>query len=238
MPNTRLLLCLATQNPGKVPELLAILRERSGPLVDRLSIQSLADLGVHDDVEETGSDFAENAIIKARAAYARTGLWSLADDSGLEVEALNGAPGVISARYAGQPNSSQRNIEKLLKALHGVPPERRQARFVATLCLYGARSPGLPPDISLRTGIVRGTLLDAPRGSSGFGYDPLFVPLPEELEAAGLPDALRGLTFAELSADHKNLMSHRARAVVAMLEVLTQLCTGRRGGASRPPYSL
>ena len=230
---------LATQNRHKVEELRALLHDSAAELVGRLTLVSLAELGVNDDVVEDGADFEDNALIKARAAYERTGLWALADDSGLEVAALGGAPGVHSARYGGEPRSDARNLAALLQALAEVPAAQRGARFVCSLCLYGpavvdsgavpgARSVGTAAHpLRLRRGQCAGSLPLSAAGTQGFGYDPLFVPDPGELIAAGLPDAtLVGKTYAELSAGQKNQLSHRTRAVRAMLPVLRALAIG------------
>lgn len=216
-------LCLATQNRHKVEELLALLVGLAPELQGRMRLTSLADLGVQDDVVEDGATFADNAIIKARAAHERTGLWSLSDDSGLEVDALAGAPGIHSARWAGEPRSDGRNIDKLLTDLAQVPASQRQAQFACTLCLYGQPEGQSRPQIVVRQGVCRGTLRDSLAGRGGFGYDPLFVPDPQELAAAGLPDSLRGLTYAELSSEDKNRLSHRTRAVAALLPDLLAL---------------
>ena len=215
-------LCLATQNPHKVSELYALLTAMLPSLQGRLSLVSLAELGVHDDVVEDGETFADNARKKAEAAHRRTGLWSLADDSGLMVDALDGAPGVHSARYAGEPRSDARNLAALLEALRGVPTAQRTARFQCTLCLVGRDALG--EVCLLRSGRCEGTLRSDPLGLHGFGYDPLFVPNPAELHAAGLPAALCGRTFAELTADQKNRLSHRTRAVQALSPLLIALC--------------
>ena len=215
-----LVLCLATQNQHKVGELLALLTKLAPDLVDRIKLTSLAALGVTDDVVEDGETFADNALIKAKAAFASTGLWSLSDDSGLAVDALGGRPGVHSARWGGEPRSDRRNIDQLLLDLRDVPPERRQAQFVCTLCLYGQRPGEKTPQVFLRQGSCAGTLRSTLAGVSGFGYDPLFVPNPSELQAGGIAEARQGLTFAELTADEKNQISHRTRAVLALLSDL------------------
>lgn len=220
---------LATQNRHKVEELLALLRDNAPELTRQLVLTSLADLGISDDVVEDGTSFAENAIIKARAAHARTGLWALADDSGLEVAALGGAPGIHSARYGGEPRSDRRNLEALVAALAEVAPPRRQARFVCTLALYGSvvagRQTAETPIVRLRSGECTGQLRLFPVGTQGFGYDPLFIPDPAELAAAGLTDpALVGKTYAELAAADKNRLSHRTRAVKALVPILQALC--------------
>jgi len=212
-----LLLCLATQNRHKVDELLTLLLGLAPQLVGRLRLTSLGELGIVDEVVEDGLTFADNALIKARAAFERTGLWSLSDDSGLAVDALGGAPGVQSARWGGEPRSDQRNIDKLLADLADVPVARRQARFHCTLCLYGLAPGQSQPQSILREGECRGVLRETLAGRGGFGYDPLFVPDPEELAVAGLPESRRGLTYAELNSDEKNRLSHRTRAVLALL---------------------
>lgn len=229
-------LCLATQNPHKVTELYALLMAMLPSLHGRLSLVSLAELGVHDDVVEDGETFAANARKKAEAAHRRTGLWALADDSGLMVDALDGAPGVHSARYAGEPRSDTRNLEALLEALRGVPTAQRTARFACTLCLVGSDALG---ELCLtRSGRCEGTLRGDPLGLHGFGYDPLFVPNPAELHAAGLPAALCGRTFAELVPEQKNRLSHRTRAVQALAPLLIELCDGHEARAQeRQPVS-
>ena len=231
MAGRPLKLVLATQNRHKVEELLALLRDNAPELTGQLTLTSLADLGISDDVVEDGASFAENAIIKARAAHARTGLWALADDSGLEVAALGGAPGIHSARYGGEPRSDARNLVALVAAMADVPAPHRQARFVCTLALYGA-SPSADgaagtPVIRLRSGGCTGQLRHGPVGMQGFGYDPLFIPDPAELSAAGLTDpALLGKTYAELASADKNRLSHRTRAVQALVPILSALCAG------------
>jgi XTP/dITP diphosphohydrolase len=155
------------------------------------------------EVEENGSTFAENALLKASFACAATGLVALADDSGLEVDALGGAPGVRSARYseeAGQPATDARNLEKLLLALSGVPADRRTARF---RCCMAACTPGGKE--LLAEGTWEGVLALSPAGRNGFGYDPVFF------------DPEKRRTAAEMSGEEKNRRSHRARAVAALL---------------------
>lgn len=201
---------LATHNRGKLAELQALL----GGQVDAVC---LADLGVPDDTVESGATLQDNARIKAHAARRRTGLTALADDSGLEVDVLDGAPGVHSARYGGEPRSDARNLAALLHALRDVPAERRSARFRCCLCLVAE-------DLEvLATGTLEGTVIQAPRGAAGFGYDPVFVPRPEEVLAAGLPPDRIGRTLAELSMADKNLLSHRGRALRRLQPVLLAL---------------
>ncbi|AFV03663.1 MULTISPECIES: XTP/dITP diphosphatase [unclassified Dehalobacter] len=191
---------LATMNKGKVMELEGLLND------GKIEILSLSDLSDYQEVEESGSTFAENAFIKARAACATGKMITLADDSGLEVDALAGAPGVLSARYAGEPKNDEHNIEKLLTDLEGVPEENRTARFrcaLAIICPDGQEY--------LTEGSVEGRILTERIGTGGFGYDPVFY----------LPDLQK--TMAELSLDEKNCLSHRARAFAKAVPLLTAL---------------
>lgn len=151
------------------------------------------------EVVEDGATFVANAVKKARAAAGCTGEWALADDSGLEVDALNGAPGVQSARFAGEPRSDARNNEKLLALLAEVPPARRTARFRCVIALAGPAG-----ELETVEGAIEGRISESPRGIGGFGYDPLFL-LP------GL-----GRTMAELAPGEKNRLSHRGRALAAL----------------------
>ena len=192
-------LVFATRNKGKLVELRDLL-----PGVAVLSIdEAAARLGVAvPDVVEDADTFAGNAAKKAREVSAATGFPALADDSGLEVDALGGAPGVWSARYAGTAGDAANNA-KLLVALRDVPPERRTARFRAVLALADVSGP-LDDAVITAEGVCEGVVLDAPRGTGGFGYDPLFL----------VPDI--GQTFAELGVGPKGERSHRARAMQAM----------------------
>jgi XTP/dITP diphosphohydrolase len=191
---------LATQNLGKVKELQELLRG------EEIEVISLRDISNWEDVEETGETFAENAALKARVAAKRTGLVSLADDSGLEVDALQGAPGVYSARYAGEPKDDDRNNEKLLSELEGIPDEKRTARFRCALVV--ATPAG---EEFLTQGTVEGCILNERRGKEGFGYDPLFF----------MPDF--GRTMAELNVNQKNKLSHRAQAFQKAIPILKEL---------------
>ncbi len=220
---TPLRICLATQNRHKVEELAALLLALAPDLAGRVVLTSLGELGIHDEVIEDGATFAENARIKAQAAFARTGLWSLSDDSGLEVLALGGAPGIHSARWGGEPRSDQRNIDKLLSDLRAVPGADRRAQFHCTLCLYGQSAGSAAPTVIWRDGVCTGTLLDSLAGQGGFGYDPLFVPDLAELVAGGLSTDRAGRTYAELRAEEKNRLSHRTRALQALLPDLRVL---------------
>jgi XTP/dITP diphosphohydrolase len=189
---------IATRNSGKLGEFHTLLAPLNSTLL------SLRDISLDIEVEETGSSFKENACLKAIEYSRLTQLPVLADDSGLEVEALGGRPGIHSARYAGPGASDSDRIQKLLKELKDVGV-RRQARFVCVLAL--AHSGEL-----LRTseGECRGIIADEPRGSNGFGYDPIFL-FPK-----------LGKTYAELSESEKNQYSHRAHAVVSLLQRLRE----------------
>ena len=180
------ILLAATGNAHKLKELQAI-------FADYYEIRPMSSAGFTDEIDETGSTFAENAVIKAEAVCAATGLPAIADDSGLAVTALDGAPGVYSARYAGKHGDDEANNDLLLSRMEGRTD--REAFFVCALAL---KLPGKEPVIA--EGRCPGTLLRARRGTGGFGYDPL------------------GNTFAELNEDEKNAVSHRARACEAMKE--------------------
>ena len=199
-PRPRGKIVLASSNPGKLAELEALL-EPTG-----LHVVAQDAFGI-EPPEETGATFVENALIKARAACAATGLPALADDSGIVVDALEGAPGVRSARYAGRGASDADNVARLLEALRGVAPAARGAAFVCTIaCLRHARDPC--PIVC--EGVWEGRVLDAPRGGGGFGYDPVFF-----VEAPGR-------TAAELSFAKKNAVSHRGQALAQLLERLAR----------------
>jgi XTP/dITP diphosphohydrolase len=204
-------LLIATHSAHKLAELRELLDLEHGELV------SLDDLGIPDDPVETGQTFETNARIKARFGARRTGLLTLADDSGLEVVALGGAPGVRTRRYAGPHATDEDNNTKLLAALDGLPPERRTARYVCVLALAVPR-PGAAPRDAVPTRSVRGTtrgrIALTPRGSGGFGYDPIFEP---EGEPPG------GRTFGLWSAAEKHAVSHRGRAARRMTPILREL---------------
>lgn len=187
-------LVIASGNPGKLAEFERLL----APLGVECVAQGM--LGV-EDPEETGQTFVENALLKARHAARITGLPALADDSGLCVDALDGAPGLYSARYAGEPADPDANIRKLLDALSGVPHERRTARFHASIALL--RHAGDPEPL-IGEGQWTGLVLAAPRGAGGFGYDPVFL------------DPGTGLSAAELDPAAKARVSHRGHAVRAL----------------------
>lgn len=197
---------VATTNPGKVRELRTML---DAPV----QFKTLADFPGVGEVVEDGATFAENARKKATEYARATGLWTLADDSGLVVDALDGAPGVKSARFCGDvpPGTDrkvidQRNIARLLELLQGVPQENRSARFVCFLCLTS------PDQILIETqGKVEGQIIDEPAGANGFGYDPVFY----------VPHL--GKTVAQLPDDQKNAISHRGNAIRELKPRLRQL---------------
>ena len=186
-------LLVATHNRGKLREFEQIF-EGLG-----LVLLSLDDVGITWDAAETGETFEANAMLKAETYGAATGLPTLADDSGLEVDALDGAPGVYSARYGGPDLTSEQRYELLLENLRGVSPERRSARFYCVIALVLPGKPTVTVD-----GEVAGVIASEPRGEGGFGYDPVFW-LPEY-----------GATMAELPAETKNRISHRARAAAKL----------------------
>ena len=189
---------LASSNPGKVREINQLLAELD------MHVVAQGDYGVM-DAEETGLTFVENAILKARNAAAHTGQPAIADDSGIEVDALNGAPGIYSARYAGAGASDQDNLQKLLEALRDVPGAERTARFQ---CLMVYMRHGEDPTPLICQGTWEGRILLEPRGENGFGYDPVFhVPT-------------HNCSSAELEPDVKNALSHRGQALHRLLAAL------------------
>jgi XTP/dITP diphosphohydrolase len=191
---------LATRNRHKVIELVALLRDLG------IAIRSLDEFPDAPDVVEDGATCEANAIKKARAIAEFTGLPAVADDTGLEVDALGGRPGVYAARYAGEDATYDDNCRKLLRELTGVPHERRTARFVTVAAL------ALPSgDVRVAQGILDGTITEESSGALGFGYDPVF--LVSEL----------GKTLAQISADQKNTISHRAKAFTHMRDILKEL---------------
>ncbi|MCK9619572.1 MAG: RdgB/HAM1 family non-canonical purine NTP pyrophosphatase [Methylobacter sp.] len=186
---------LASGNPGKIREIQAMLADH--PIVPQSAFNVI-------DAEETGSTFVENAILKARNAALHCQLPAIADDSGLVVDALNGAPGVISARYAGVGASDQDNVDKLLRELEGVPAELRTARFICVMVFMEHANDPCPV---IAQGVWEGRILDHAVGENGFGYDPVFW-VPE-----------RNCASAELPPEVKNSLSHRGQA----LKTLTTL---------------
>jgi XTP/dITP diphosphohydrolase len=218
-------LLIATSNKGKVAEIASLIE---GLDCRAISLEDLPQ--VPPPVEETGTTFVENALIKADYYHAATGLLTLADDSGLEVDALEGRPGVYSARYGGEGLSSAQQIALLLGEMKDAPEEKRTARFVCVVALVGAavetsaklesvgRVDGAPVDSTVRRpirqtfeGRCEGKIALAPRGAGGFGYDPIFI------------DAELGRTFAELSPEEKSSRSHRGKALRAAIKYLEAL---------------
>jgi XTP/dITP diphosphohydrolase len=201
-------LLVATNNPGKVREYEELLAD----LPVSLEITFPAQEGLTLEVEESGASFEENARIKARAYAQASGLLTLADDSGLEVDALSGAPGVHSARYGGPGADDADRYRKLLKSLADVPVGQRSARFRCVVALA-------TPDGIMHTtdGVCEGEIGSAPRGQHGFGYDPVFV-----------VKGYDGRTMAELSPELKNRISHRARALLAMQPTLVEVILDSR----------
>jgi XTP/dITP diphosphohydrolase len=194
---------LASSNPGKVREINQLLAELD------LEVRPQGDFDVS-DAEETGLTFVENAILKARNAAQHTGLPAIADDSGIEVDALNGAPGIYSARYAGAGASDQDNLDKLLADLHGVPEDKRSARFQ---CLMVYLRHAHDPTPLICQGTWEGRILFAARGENGFGYDPVFY-LPAQERSS-----------AELAPEVKNALSHRGQALRQLVSALGHALT-------------
>jgi XTP/dITP diphosphohydrolase len=189
-------LVFATNNKHKLDEMRAILG-------DKVELLSLADIDCHDDIPETADTLEGNALIKARHIYSKYGCSCFADDTGLEVDALGGEPGVYSARYAGESNDSEANMRKLLSNLTGKTDRNAQFRTVIALIIDGEEK--------LFDGVVRGAIAEQRMGTAGFGYDPIFVP-------EGFAES-----FAQMPAEQKNSMSHRARAAAALNEYLQTL---------------
>ncbi|MBO0839679.1 MAG: RdgB/HAM1 family non-canonical purine NTP pyrophosphatase [Sciscionella sp.] len=198
-------LLLATRNPGKLREFDRILAALG---LSGLRLVGLADVPVFDEAPETGSTFEENALAKARDALAATGLPAVADDSGLTVDALNGMPGVLSARWAGSAKDDQANLALLLEQLADVPDERLGAAFVCAAALVTSAG----DEVVLRRE-WRGSIVRKPRGTNGFGYDPIFVPAGHDV------------TSAELDPAEKDAISHRGQALRALVPHLRELLT-------------
>lgn len=195
---------LATRNAHKVAELQRIL-SASGLDVELLGLDAFPDAP---EVEETESSFAGNALLKARAIAQATGLPALADDSGICVDALNGMPGIYSARWSGRHGDDRANLDLLLGQTSHVPDGRRGAQFICAAAYVEPESADAPSREHVVEGVLEGSLARAPRGSFGFGYDPIFIPL-------GL-----ALTTAELRPEEKDAISHRGRAFRALAQVV------------------
>lgn len=188
----------ATNNEHKLSELRQI-------MAGKYNVLSLADVGCHDDIPETASTLEGNAMIKAKWVKERYGYDCFSDDTGLEIDALGGEPGVHSARYGGVAHDSERNIDKVLRLLQGVPMAERTARFRTVIVLI------MGGEVHTFEGKVEGKILTERHGAGGFGYDPIF--LPDEADCA----------FGEMSAEHKNAISHRGRAVRKLSQYLGSL---------------
>lgn len=209
---TRHKILVATTNPGKTRELSQMLAELAG----QIEWHNLRDYPDAQEVEEDGVTFAENAAKKALGYAKQTGLWTIADDSGLVVDALNGLPGIFSARFAAEGNEKLsrheqdlKNNTKILSLLKDIPQDRRTARFVCCMCLAD------PNGILIQTeGKIEGQIIDTPQGQNGFGYDPLFY----------VPSL--GKTTAQLDSEHKNSISHRGLAVQHLKPLLKELLAG------------
>jgi len=199
---------IATRNKKKAEEIKKIIKEGVAETVSPINIFTLDDFPECPEVEEDGNTFEVNAVKKAMYVARCTGMIVIADDSGLEVDALGGAPGVLSSRYAGEPTDDKKNIEKLLKEIKGIPDKERGARFVC--CIAHATPDG---DVKTFFGYVEGVIGKEPRGKSGFGYDPIFYPEGHDR------------TFAEMSNDEKNAMSHRGRAIRKLQSYLKERVT-------------
>ena len=207
-PGGRPRVVIATHSAHKLRELRELLSLR------RTDVVSLDELGVSGEPVEDGLTFETNARIKARFAAGATGLPALADDSGIEVDALQGGPGVRTRRYAGEQATDLENNAKLLAALNGLAPAERGARYVCVLAFATPLPGGRAPEIVTARGTCRGRIAAAPKGSGGFGYDPIFEPASE-------PPG--GRTLGEWSAAEKNEISHRARAARRMSRKLATL---------------
>jgi XTP/dITP diphosphohydrolase len=196
-------LVLATRNQGKITEFRRILDELAPGQIELIGVDQFPDLV---DVDETGSTFEENSLLKSRYTCAATGLPAIADDSGLCVDFLNGDPGIFSARWAGNHGNDQANIEKLLEQLKDVPDNKRTAHFicVASLVMPDGRE-------QIAEGRFEGHILHAPVGENGFGYDPIFQPL-------GL-----SISSAQMSAQEKDLVSHRGKSLRAIAPHVIQM---------------
>jgi XTP/dITP diphosphohydrolase len=193
---------MASRNEHKIDEMRRIL-DAAGLNLELVGIKEFPDLP---DVDETGSTFAANALLKAREICAFTGLPAIADDSGLCVDALNGMPGIFSARWAGSHGDDRANLDLLLAQIRHIDPERRTAAF------HCAAAIALPNgDEQVVEGIMTGRVIDAPRGANGFGYDPIFI-------ADGYQ-----ITTAQMDSADKDAISHRGRAIAALVPVVSQL---------------
>ena len=195
-------LVLSSRNKGKLVELQRML----ATIAPHIKPVSVSDFPEISDVEETGATFEENALLKAETIAMKTGLAAIADDSGLCIDALNGAPGVLSARWSGEHGNDRANLEKVLKEIEVVQPDKRQGKFVSVVAL------ALPDGrTEICRGEIHGVIRYSPVGDGGFGYDPIFQPDGYDV------------TMAQLSADEKDSISHRGRAMREIAPVIAQL---------------
>lgn len=195
-------LVLSSRNKGKLVELQRML----ATIAPHIKPVSVSDFPEISDVEETGATFEENALLKAETIAMKTGLAAIADDSGLCIDALNGAPGVLSARWSGEHGNDRANLEKVLKEIEDVQPDKRQGKFVSVVAL------ALPDGrTEICRGEIHGVIRYSPVGDGGFGYDPIFQPDGYDI------------TMAQLSADEKDSISHRGRAMREIAPVIAQL---------------
>lgn len=200
---------IATRNTHKLEEISRILK------VDGVEFLTLNEFSGYPEVEETGKTFADNALLKAQTAAYHSGCWALADDSGLEVEALQGRPGVHSARYAGEEADPLKNIQKLLAELKALPRDKRTARFVCSMALVSNHNRAY-----FTEGKIEGLILEQPQGSNGFGYDPVFWLPPY------------GKSMAELLPEEKNGISHRTLALKKIAPLIASLKAMERQNGS------
>ena len=210
---------LASHNQGKLRELREILRGR----IDGLNVETdVVDASaVHaPDVPETGVSFAENSLIKARAIAEATGLIAVADDSGLSVDVLGGAPGIFSARWSGVHGDDTANLQLLLDQLGDVADPHRGARFTCAAVLVQPASGGQAEQVTTIERSMEGRLVHAPQGEGGFGYDPIFVPVQEDEPGS------RGRTTAQMTPEEKHAISHRGQAFRALAPVLADVLAG------------
>lgn len=189
-------LVFATHNEHKLAEIRSLLPKN-------IRLKSLDDIGCNEEIPETSETLEGNALLKAKYVLDTYGLPCFSDDTGLEVATLDGAPGVYSARYAGEPKNETRNVEKLLSQLHGQKDRRAQFTTIIALCLG--------KETHIFKGVIKGVITNIPRGSNGFGYDPIFQ--PEGVDK----------TFAELTLKDKNQLSHRARAFSKLINYLEEI---------------
>lgn len=215
---------VATHNQGKLVEMRRILQSLLGCGQAGIELVSAADLNLPDPVE-TGTTFESNALLKANQTAELSGLPALADDSGLIVDVMGAAPGILSARWCGRHGDDQANIDLLLNQLSDIPDQDRTARFVCAAALVVPDGPEYPGGNrhTVRLGEMSGRIIRAPRGEDGFGYDPIFVPDDQPASAD------RPLTSAEMTPEQKNRISHRGKALSAILPVLVEWVLGDTG---------